>query len=65
MTPTKSIFTSKTMAVNAVVLVASFVPSVRDWVQSHPDVTMQLLAAAGVLLRLVTKGKLDLFGSDK
>lgn len=61
----KSIFASKTMAVNAVVLVASFIPSVREWVTAHPDTTMQLLAGAGVLLRWISKGKVSLIGSDE
>jgi hypothetical protein len=60
---TKSVFASKTMAVNAVVLIASFIPSVRDWVQAHPETTMQVLAGAGVLLRWISKGKVNLVGN--
>lgn len=59
---TKSIFKSKTMAVNAIVLFASFFPSVASWVQGHPTETMQVLAASSMVLRLVTKGKVQIIG---
>lgn len=65
MQTTKSFFKSKTMLVNGVVVIASFFPSVRDWMQAHPDTTMQLVAGANLLLRTITSGKVTLFGSDE
>jgi hypothetical protein len=64
MSPTKTIFTSKTMLVNGLIVAASFVPSVRDWMQAHPDTTMQIVAGANIALRWITKGRVTLFGSD-
>lgn len=65
MQATKSIFQSKTMLVNGVVVIASFFPGIRDWMQAHPDTTMQLVAGANLVLRTITSGKVNLFGSDE
>lgn len=58
--PTKSVFTSKTMAVNAVVLAASFVPAVNDWVTANPALALQILAGINALMRWITKGRVSL-----
>lgn len=49
------------MVVNAIVLVSSFVPAINEWVSSHPTETMAILGAVNIVLRLVTKEKVQLF----
>ena len=60
----KPLLKSKTIAVNAVIIAASLIPGVGDWVQSHPAETLTLLGAVNIILRLVTKEKLSLWGSE-
>lgn len=58
----KSIFASKTIWVNLVVGLAALVfPPAKEWIDSHPTETLTLLAAANLVLRLVTRDKVVLF----
>lgn len=63
-TPTKTIFTSKTAAVQAIVAIAAFVPAARDFVAAHPAEVLLGLAVLNVAVRLITKGKVTIFGAE-
>jgi hypothetical protein len=63
-TPSKPIFTSKTAAVQAVVAVAAFVPAARDFVAQHPAEVLLGLAVVNLAVRLITKGRVTLFGKE-
>lgn len=58
---TKSIFSSKTMAAQAITLGAAFYPPVQVLVAAHPGETLALVALVNMALRWVTKGRLALF----
>lgn len=60
----KPILKSKTLAVNALILAASFIPGVGEWVQAHPAEALTLLGAANIVLRLLTKEKLCLWSPE-
>ena len=60
MTP-KSIFTSKTMAAQAITLGAAFYPPIQALVAAHPGETLVVLALLNAGLRWITKGKVVLF----
>lgn len=58
---TKTIFTSKTVAVQAVTILAAFVPQVQAIVATHPTETLVVLGFINFALRWVTKGRVTLF----
>ena len=58
----KPILKSKTIAVNAVMLLAPLVPGIGPWVSANPEAAVTLLAAANIVLRLVTKERVTLWG---
>ena len=58
---TKSIFESKTAIVNTVVILTAFYPPVGSFVAANPELSLTVLGLANVLLRLVTKKKIQLF----
>jgi len=60
MTP-KSIFTSKTIAAQAITAAAALFPAVRDLVATHPGETLVILSLVNTTLRWVTKGRVSLF----
>ena len=59
-TPSKPIFTSKTAAVQAVVAAAA----ARDFVAQHPAEVLLGLAVVNLAVRLITKGRVTLFGKE-
>ncbi|MEM1083240.1 MAG: hypothetical protein AAGI48_03895 [Verrucomicrobiota bacterium] len=61
---TKPIFKSKTAWVNAVMLVASFLPPVQTWLAENPVGLMAVFTAVNVLVRFVTKDKVTLFPGE-
>ena len=61
MTESKSIFKSKTLAVNLIVMLASLYPPVGATVAAHPQVAVLALGVANLLLRFATKKKVSLF----
>lgn len=61
-TPSKTLFGSKTAAVQAVVAIAAFVPSVLDFVKAHPQEVLLGLSVVNLAVRLITKGKVTIFG---
>lgn len=62
----KSVFLSKTVVVNLVVVVAAALAP--DWfkalITTHPDGVVMAVAALNILLRRVSHGKVALFKSD-
>lgn len=64
MTESKSIFKSKTAIVNAVIALAPLYPPAMHWIQANPALTLQIIVGANFILRLVTKKRVSLFGSD-
>lgn len=58
---TKSIFTSKTMAAQALTLAAAFYPPARALVAANPGETLVVLSILGAGLRWITKGRVALF----
>lgn len=61
MNETKPVLYSKTLWLNLVLaLTAIFVPSVNQWVQTHPDAMALIFTGANALMRLVSKDKLSL-----
>lgn len=61
-TPSKTLFSSKTAAVQAVVAIAAFVPVARDFVAAHPQEVLLGLALINLAVRLISKGKVTIFG---
>jgi hypothetical protein len=64
MPPTKSLFKSKTLIVNAVIGLAALYPPAADWVSHNATLALSIIGIANVALRLVTKGRVTLFGSE-
>ena len=58
---TKSIFTSKTIAVQVITGIAAFVPAVQTLVSAHPAETLVMLGLLNTTLRWITKDKVALF----
>lgn len=58
---TKSIFTSKTMAAQAVTVAAALYPPARALVAAYPGEALVVLGLLNAGLRWITKGKLALF----
>lgn len=65
---TKSIFKSKTAALAFITAVAGaasyFVPSIGSWVAESSDIILSVLGVVGLILRMVTSGKVSLFPSE-
>lgn len=66
---TKSIFTSKTAAVNFIATVATaaayFYPPASEFVKAHALQIVWGLGAANVALRMITHQKVTLFSADQ
>lgn len=58
---TKSIFTSKTIAAQAITAVAALFPTVRALVAANPGETLVILSLVNSGLRYITKGRISLF----
>lgn len=57
----KSLFKSKTLAIQALTLAAAFYPPIYAAVAAHPTETLVILGLVNAGVRFVTKGKLSLF----
>lgn len=57
----KSIFTSKTMAAQAITVAAALYPPARALVAAHPGETLVVLGLLNAGLRWITKGRVSLF----
>jgi hypothetical protein len=60
----KPVLQSKTAWVMAIAFLAAFIPAAQKWIAENPVTTFQALAAAGVLLRFATSGKVRIFSDD-
>lgn len=58
--PTKSPLQSKTLWINLIVAIAAFIPQVSEYIASHPEVLTIAFAVVNVVLRLLTKDKIQL-----
>ena len=67
--PAKSIFKSKSIFAGALVAVAgalgSFAPDLAPWLASHADLVLMAAGVLQVALRMVTKGRVNLFGDPE
>lgn len=59
--PVKTIFASKTAAVQAVVAVAAFIPSVQAFVAENPALVLTGIALLNLGVRFITKGRVTIF----
>lgn len=58
----KRAYLSKTLWLNAIsALCALFIPSVNDWVNAHPDMVVGIFTALNIVLRFVSKDKIELW----
>ena len=57
----KPLLKSKTLAVNIVIILGSFLPAVGEWVKANPADTLCLLGAVNIILRLATRAKVILW----
>lgn len=60
----KSIFASKTMALNTIVMLTALFPPAAQFVASNPQESVFLLGGLNLILRLATKKKVQLFPMD-
>lgn len=63
-TQPKPLLKSRTIAVNIVIILSTFIPAVGDWVKANPDDTLIMLGAVNVILRLVTKERVVLWSKS-
>jgi hypothetical protein len=64
MNDTKSIFQSKTAAVNLLVMLSTLYPPVGNVVATHPEVSILVLGLLNLGLRVVTKKRVTLFPGE-
>lgn len=63
----KPLWLSKTAILNAIVMIASalaalgILPAVKTFLDSNTELVLMVLGGAGIGLRLITKGKVDLW----
>ena len=62
--PVKSVFVSKTILVNLLIALGTAYPPVGQFVSAHPNETLLALGALNIALRWISKGRVNLFGSD-
>lgn len=60
-TPNKSILLSKTFWLQVIAVLSVFFPPVRSWIAGNPESAVSFLAAANVIVRFVTSGKVSFF----
>ena len=58
--PAVPFYLSKTLIVNAIIAIAAFIPTTRDWIASNPETTLIAISAIGAALRIITKGRIVL-----
>ena len=51
---------SKTIWMNLILAIVAFIPSVGQWFAENPSVFIVVFSVANIILRLVTKGKIEL-----
>ncbi|WP_193214950.1 hypothetical protein [Luteolibacter marinus] len=63
-TPPKPFYQSKTVWLNALVLVSTFIPPVAEWLEKNPVSALEVLGALNLLVRFATTGRVTLFDDD-
>ena len=58
----KPIYQSKTAVVNVIIGLSMIIPAVRDWVSQNPALVLTAIGAINIALRVITKGRVTLFG---
>ena len=61
---TKHPLASKTVWLQIVTVLSLLVPAVREWLVANPVEFVSVLAAANVIVRFVTRGKVSVFSAD-
>ena len=61
----KNILRSKTFWVQAIAVASTFCPPVRAWLVANPESAVGALAAANLLVRFATQGRITLFGAGE
>jgi peptidoglycan/LPS O-acetylase OafA/YrhL len=61
----KSIFKSKTAAASFLVALAGLWAPSREWIAANPAAATSIIGVVGIVLRLATKDKVVLFGSEE
>jgi hypothetical protein len=56
----RNVLQSKTVWANLLMAGLAFVPSVQAWVIANPEAMAAIWAGINVILRLITKGKVEL-----
>ena len=57
----KPSYLSKTLWVNVLVAAAAFIPGLGDKMVENPELAVTIIAGINVLLRVVTKSKIELW----
>lgn len=60
-TKPKPLLKSRTIAVNIVIIIGSFIPPVGEWIKANPEDTLIMLGAVNIILRLITKERVVLW----
>lgn len=60
----KTIIKSKTFWVNAIAVLSTLIPGVRDFIATNPEGSVGVLTAINVVVRFFTKGKVTLFSEQ-
>ena len=61
MNNSKNIIASKTLWVQVVAVVSTFIPAVGEFLRANPEGFVAALAAVNVLVRFATSGRVTLF----
>jgi len=56
----KTILFNALVAILGVIASLGFMPSIHEWVQANAEIVMAGIGGLGILLRLVTKGKISI-----
>lgn len=58
----KPLYQSKTAVVNAIIAIVPLYPPAAAWVSANPGTTLVIIGLVNVVLRIITKGRIALFG---
>jgi hypothetical protein len=62
--PRKTFLLSKTFWLQVIALASTVSPVVREWIAANPETAVGVLAAANILLRFATSGKVSFFPTE-
>lgn len=64
MKPTRNLFKSKTVVINAIIAVAALFPSAAAFVSQNPSAVLAGIGFVGIVLRFATNGKISLYDDE-